>query len=302
MLEKDQIAALSRRSDIAGLRRLVVHVALLACTATGIFMTAGTWLLVPAMVLHGAVQVALFAGLHETVHRTAFQSRRLNDIVAAAIGLIHVLPATYFRRFHFAHHRYTQDPKRDPELAGPKPTTLSAYFGYVTGFVYWRDRISELFRHASGRVTADFIPASERPGVVFEARCHLAVYLCLAIAVFLGWSAPLYYWALPAVLGQPFLRLYLLAEHTGCPETADMLANTRTTHSNAFVRLLMWNMPYHTEHHAYPGIPFHALPALHALMRPSLKVVASGYGAFHKDYLSALSAGNGETFARPASG
>lgn len=302
MIDKDKIATLSPRSDIAGLRRLAVHVGLLACTATGIFLAAGTWLLVPAMVVHGVIQVALFAGLHETVHRTAFRSRRLNDTVATAIGLIHFLPANYFRRFHFAHHRYTQDPKRDPELAGPKPTTLAAYIAYASGLVYWRDRFSELLRHASGRVTADFVPASERPGIVFEARLHLAVYLCLAAAVALGWSAPLYYWALPALLGQPFLRLYLLAEHTGCPEVPDMLANTRTTHSNAFVRLVMWNMPYHTEHHAYPGIPFHALPALHALMRPSLKVVASGYGAFHKDYLSALSAGNGEAFARPAGG
>jgi fatty acid desaturase len=26
----------------------------------------------------------------------------------------------------------------------------------------------------------------------------------------------------------------------------------------------MWNMSYHTAHHAYPATPFHALPRLHA--------------------------------------
>ena len=38
------------------------------------------------------------------------------------------------------------------------------------------------------------------------------------------------------------------------------LTNTRTTLTNGLMRLLMWNMPFHTEHHLYPSIPFHRLP------------------------------------------
>ena len=48
----------------------------------------------------------------------------------------------------------------------------------------------------------------------------------------------LQFWILPAVLGQPWLRLYLLAEHTGCPLVPDMLANTRTTFTNPVVKAL----------------------------------------------------------------
>jgi len=29
------------------------------------------------------------------------------------------------------------------------------------------------------------------------------------------------------------------------------------------VKFIMWNMPYHAEHHAFPAVPFHALPQLH---------------------------------------
>ena len=39
-----------------------------------------------------------------------------------------------------------------------------------------------------------------------------------------------------------------------------MLENSRTTYTNALVRFLAWNMPFHAEHHAWPSIPFHALP------------------------------------------
>lgn len=301
LLPAAAVAPLNRRSDARGALQLLGHAGLLGLTASGIAATLGTWLMLPAMLLHGVVQVALFAGLHETVHYTAFRSRRLNDVVATVIGLVHFLPARFFRRFHTAHHRHTQDPTRDPELAGPKPATTAGYFLYISGFRYWQDRLGELMRHAAGRVGAAFIPPAARQAVVWEARLHLAIYAIVLIAsVAAGSAAALYFWLLPAVLGQPFLRLYLLAEHTGCIEDPnDMIRNTRTTFATPLVRFLMWNMPYHTEHHVYPAVPFHALPRLHALMRDHLAVTAPGYGAFHRTYLGALREGVGATFIHP---
>jgi fatty acid desaturase len=84
---------------------------------------------------------------------------------------------------------------------------------------------------------------------------------------------------IPALLGQPMLRLYLLAEHSACPRSLDMLENSRTTYTNAPVRLLAWNMPFHAEHHAWPSIPFHALPAANALIRSKLRKTSPGYVA-----------------------
>jgi len=98
----------------------------------------------------------------------------------------------------------------------------------------------------------------------------------------------LYVWIVPAVLGQPFLRLYLLAEHGRCPFVANMLENTRTTFTNWFVRKLAWNMPFHAEHHAYPGVPFHQLPAFHVLIERHLKVTEAGYVRFHEKYIGTL--------------
>jgi len=56
---------------------------------------------------YGTCLVFLFAPLHETIHGTAFRSRRLNRVVSAACGWILVLPPRYFRAFHFEHHRHT---------------------------------------------------------------------------------------------------------------------------------------------------------------------------------------------------
>jgi fatty acid desaturase len=241
------------------------------------------------MLLHGTVLVFLFAPLHETVHRTAFESHRLNDAVAWICGALLILPPAYFRAFHFTHHRHTQDPARDPELRTPKPDTIGRYLWHVSGLPYWRERITTTLRHARGRVDESFIPARERSQTTREARRLLATYLVLAAASFaLGSAALIWFWAFPALLGQPFLRAYLLAEHTGCPLIPDMLRNSRTTRSVALVRRLAWNMPYHAEHHAYPALPFHTLPAAHELLKERIAVQAEGYVAVNREILLGL--------------
>ena len=111
----------------------------------------------------------------------------------------------------------------------------------------------------------------------------------IAASVWLGSWAALQYWLLPILLGQPFLRLYLMAEHTGCASDDDMIANTRTTLSNPIVRALAWNMTYHTEHHVFPSVPFHALPALHEDMKDHLKNTAPGYLAVQRELWRAVS-------------
>jgi fatty acid desaturase len=248
--------------------------------------TLGTWWVVPATALHGAVLVSLFAPLHETIHRTAFKTRWLNDAVAAVCGAVLLLPAHYFRFFHFAHHRWTQDPVNDPELALPKPATIREWIIHVSGWNYWRAQVVGTVLHALGRAPERFITAGNAPIVIREARLLLLVYAGITVAaIAAGSSAPLIYWIVPALVGQPLLRLYLLAEHTGCPFIAEMLANSRTTLTNEVVRFFAWNMPYHAEHHAFPSVPFHALPELHRSLAPDLKVVAKGYVAVHRQIL-----------------
>jgi fatty acid desaturase len=267
--------------------QLAGHLIVLAATGAAIAGAGTTWWLAPALVVHGVVLIFLFSPLHECVHRTAFASRALNDAVAWLCGAVMLLPPAYFRAFHFAHHRHTQDPARDPELALLQPDDLGRYLLRVSGLPYWRERITTLLRHAlTGHVAQPFIAPRLVPAVVREARVLLLFYAGIAAVSFaLESGAALTYWIAPAVLGQPALRLYLLAEHTGCPFVPDMLRNSRTTRSNRLVRYLAWNMPYHAEHHAYPALPFHALPAAHELLKERIETQAPGYWAAQRDIL-----------------
>ncbi|MGE5767095.1 MAG: fatty acid desaturase [Bacteroidota bacterium] len=284
------LKGLAARSDRRGLTQLAGHAALLAATGALVLASRETWLLAPALLAHGVALAFLFAPLHETIHRTAFRSRALNEAVARAIGFLLVLPAGYFRAFHLEHHRFTQDRRRDPELAGPALAGRAAYLWHVTGLPYWRERFATTARHALGRVTEGFVTPAARAAVVREARLHLAGYALLAAASLAAGNALLLWlWVLPALLGQPFLRLFLLAEHSGCPEVPDMLANSRTTLTGRPLRALCWNMNLHSAHHAYPAVPFHALPAADALLAPRIARRSAGYRSVHREVWRRLS-------------
>jgi fatty acid desaturase len=284
-IERGTLHALARRSNIRGLLQLALHLACLCATGLLVWASRGHPWLVIAWILHGIVLCFLFCALHESIHRTAFATRGLNDLVAWVCGALLVLPPEYFRQFHFAHHRYTQDRARDPELAAPPPATLGAYLWRVSGLPYWRDRLGVTLRHAlTGRVSETFIPATVAPLIVREARQLWAFYLgVLAVSIYLQRADALIYWVIPAVLGQPFLRLFLLAEHTGCVFGDDMLTNTRTTYTSRALLLLTWRMPYHAEHHYLPSVPFHALARVNALIGERSRVTARGYLALHRE-------------------
>ncbi len=288
-VDKGTLKALAERSDRKGLIQFAGHVGLLLATGGLVLWTDGTPWVFPSLLGHGIALVFLFSPLHESIHRTAFRSRWLNDALARFCGAILMLPADYFRAFHFQHHRFTQDRLHDPELAGPALTSRKAYLFHVSGLPYWRERIATLCRHAGGRVTEEFIAPRQRSLVIGEARRHLAVYGLLAgLSLASDSSLLLLIWVLPALLGQPALRLYLLAEHTGCPEVPDMLANSRTTLTNGILERLCWNMNRHSAHHAYPAVPFHALPAADRLLASQIKIRCRGYGAVQRKIWSEL--------------
>jgi len=185
------------------------------------------------MVPHGVVLVALFAPLHETVHRRPFRAAGSMMSSAGYAGLLLVLPSEYFRFFHFAHHRHTQDPPNDPELASPKPTTFAQWLIHVSGWNYWQANWSASSRMLAAARPSLFWRRRAPPRVVTEARVFLIAYmLTAATAAAVGsWRRSLI--GCCGACRPAFLRLYLLAEHTLCPLVPDMLANSRTTRSNA---------------------------------------------------------------------
>lgn len=282
-LTPTQKTTLTETSDGAGLRHLAGHAGLILLFGLLIAAQVPFWpLLLP---VQGLCITFLFTLEHECTHRTPFRRAALSDWAGRISGFLILLPFEWFRYFHLAHHRWTNIAGKDPELDSPKPETRVAWVWHVSGLPYWGAGVRLLATLVMGRAEGDYLPRGALPRILREARLMAAGYGLVALSLVFT-PVLLWVWILPALLGQPALRLYLLAEHGDCPQVADMFENTRTTFTTRLVRFLTWNMPYHTEHHVYPAVPFHRLPDLHRQMRDHLRVTADGYGAFTRAYLA----------------
>jgi fatty acid desaturase len=286
-IPKAQKKDLLERSDLQGLTQLAGHVAVLVLAAGWIWSSAPFWQLV--LLPYSLALINLFMPLHESIHSTAFRTAWLNRLVAFICGLIVVIPPVWFRYFHFEHHRFTHDPERDPELAYAKPGSMIAYLIYLTGMSIWLSLFRGLVLNALGKGADNFVPQAHRNTVRNEARIFCLIYGGLIVVAAMGAGEIIFWlWVLPMMIGQPFLRAYLLAEHMLCPQVPEMLANSRTVTSNVLVRFFTWNMPYHAEHHLLPGVPFYRLPQLHALTKPHLHTHDTSYADVHRQIRNSL--------------
>lgn len=282
-LPKETRQNLLTRSDRAGLQHLALHWGLILVVGCLIAYKMPFWpLLLP---VQGILIIFTFTLLHECTHKTPFRTPWLNEVVGWISGFAVGLPFLWFRYFHFAHHKYTNDPAKDPELLGhAKPETWREYLWHLSGLRVWKVQATGLFDIASGREYQSYLPKSKRRVFQVESIIIVSLYLLIAFYSLTTSLIPIMVWILPVFLGQPFLRLYLLAEHGRCPAVANMFENSRTTLTNRVIRFLAWNMPHHAEHHAYPNVPFYRLPDLSRMVLPHLKTLQRGYYSFHRDY------------------
>lgn len=284
-LPPDQRAAMTRRSDAKGLRHLAGHLGMIAVLA--LYVALGLPLWGVALLPLGVTLAFLFTLQHECTHRTPFASLWLNEIVGHAAGLILVQPFLWFRAFHMAHHKHTNDPDNDPELEGIRPRGMRHLAWHLSTLGYWRDKGLTLWSNATGPSPAPYLSDRHRAPIRREARLYLLVYAMALLAMLTVAPVLFWIWLAPLALGFPILRLYLLAEHDRCPNVTNMFANSRTTLTTKAVRFLAWNMPFHAEHHAWPTVPFHKLPQLHTATRPHLETLTDGYTTFTRETLAA---------------
>jgi fatty acid desaturase len=250
------------------------------------------WEIVLSHLAFGILCCSTFACLHETAHNTAFKSTSLNKVAAVLVGIAHVYPSTLFRELHFTHHRYTHIPGKDPEISfGNRPLPsiigkLPVYFVWLTGIPLFIFKAGMLVNGALGmpefarKNVYPFVRPEMRWKIALESWLVLSVYayfIILAIYVHPG------FWGIftGQILGHCLLATYLTPEHNGLPHQGTIFDKTRSMRTSRPVKLLMWNMPYHAEHHAYPAVPFHALPEVNKELKEEITNGELSYPQFH---------------------
>ncbi|MEO0342828.1 MAG: fatty acid desaturase [Pseudomonadota bacterium] len=291
VLTRDEMRELTQRSDLMGWLQMGSHLTAIFFTGYLHWLVMDTWwALVTGFVL-GVLLNFLYAAQHELSHSTVFATRKLNEIWGRIVGFVMLFPRDFDQVMHFAHHQYTQDWERDGELVR-EPYTLKTYLLWFAGVSYWRNRVVGIVRRACGVIIEPYIREQEEAKIIFESRLHLAGYAMITIFSLILWSPfALTFWILPMLLTKPVHQLQNTIEHLGLSHEDDIIENTRSTRTNAVMRWLCWQMPYHTAHHTFPAVPFWKLRELNTKLEAKAgEVHRMGWIEFQIEVIKKLTA------------
>ena len=292
VIDRKDLKRFAKKADLPGLVNFVGHIGLLALFGWLVTLSWATIWVIPSFLAYSIIMAFLFAPVHECSHGTPFRTRWLNETIYWVVCLIYMVPPTFFRYAHATHHTYTQIRGKDPDML-PQDMNYMKYVIYVLGYQFWWRNLCWFFMHPFGFIAPKqryYLPQSEIPRAVKEARIIMLTYgFVLAASIFFqSWFA-LFYWVLPRLVGEPFMRWVRVAEHGECEESGDLSKNTRTTLTSKPIYFLFWNMPYHAEHHIAPMVPFFRLPEMHQTVKNKLRPTGESYPKVHGEVIKAIS-------------
>ena len=289
ILDPNELRALNARSDLWGGAQMASHVGAILIAGYLHALALGSWWVLVTGFILGVLINFLYAAQHELSHATVFKTRKANEVFGRIIGFFMIFPRDFDQIMHFAHHTYTQVWEKDGELVR-EPYTLRSYLLWLFGVSYWRNRVAGLIRRARGIILEPYIRVEEQDKVIRESRIHLALYAAIAVLslALQSWFV-VAFWLLPMVLTKPVHQLQNTIEHLGLSHEDDILENTRSTRTNALMRWLCWQMPYHTAHHTFPSVPFWKLHALNEKLESAAgEVHRMGWIEFQVEVISKL--------------
>lgn len=237
------------------------------------------WVVLPLggylVALHGSLQ-------HEVVHGHPTRWRWVNAaFVFPSLWLW--LPFTRYRETHLAHHRdeYLTDPLEDPESAYVSAAQW-ARLGVLHRMVR-KAMMTLAGRLLLGPIYFVALKFRELARALWTGNrrylSHWPLHL-VAVGVTLGWVigvCGIPFWEYVLLFVYPGLSLTLLrsyAEHRAAEEVGH---RTAVVESGPLFALLFLNNNLHVLHHAQPGLPWYALPAIYRERRDQLLAANGGY-------------------------
>ena len=284
---RKDMKALMQRSDQPAIRdTIVLFGCMIGFAGLGLALWPSLWSL-PFWLAYGVLYgSAMDSRWHECSHGTAFKTPWMNDALYNVASFCMVRNPVTWRWSHARHHTDTVIVGRDPEIAIMRPPVffklIANFFGIFDAISGWSRMLYNAFVGVD-RSEATFIPVTEQPKVVRVARIWVAIYAAtLGLAVWTGSILPLMVIGLPRLYGAWHHVMTGLLQHGGLADNVtDHRLNSRTVLMNPISRFIYWNMNYHVEHHMFPMVPYHRLPALHDRIRHDLpapcRSIAQGF-------------------------
>ena len=293
-IPRKRMKELMQRRNTPAIRDTVIWLVLLGASGWLGHHVWRTWWAVPVFAFYGVLYGSVAdSRWHECAHGTAFKTAWMNAVVYNVASFMMLREAVSWKWSHFRHHSDTIVVGRDPEIAFPRPASILRIASEVLAIQSVRAEIRKIAANCVGRLTVeerDYIPESERAKAIRTARVYALVLVGVA-----AWSVairsvePLMFVGLPTMYGRWLAVAYGITQHAGLAEDVlDHRLNSRSVDMNRLHRYLYWNMNFHIEHHMFPTVPYHALPALHAEIQADLPAICPGLLAAYREIVPAL--------------
>jgi Na+-transporting NADH:ubiquinone oxidoreductase subunit F len=270
---REALRHLLERRDGPAIRTTVLWFALIAGSAYATCALWGSWWALIPYALYSVLYASTSdSRWHESGHGTAFRTDWMNSALYEAASFMVMRESVVWRWSHTRHHSDTIIVGRDPEIAVPRPPNIKALLLSFFNIGNYPKYFKHILLHSFGRVSKDeatYIPEMEFPRIFSRARIYVVIYAAvIALSIYSRSILPLMLVGLTNLFGTWLLVVYGLTQHAGLAEDVlDHRLNCRTVYLGAVNRFLYWNMNYHIEHHMFPLVPFHALPALHEAVK-----------------------------------
>ncbi len=275
-IPRKEMKALMAREDGPAIRdAMILFAAMIAFAAVGVALWPSWWS-APFWLAYGVLYgSAMDSRWHECGHGTAFRTPWMNNLIYQVASFCMIRNPVTWRWSHARHHTDTIIVGRDPEIVAMRPPALFRIVLNVFGIMDAWNGWSRMLWNASGRLhpeEASFIPDSEQPKVIRVARTWVLIYgATIMTALAIGSVLPLMLIGLPRLYGAWHHVLTGMLQHAGLADNVvDHRLNSRTVYMNPVSRFIYWNMNYHVEHHMFPMVPYHRLPALHERIKDDL--------------------------------
>ncbi len=196
---------------------------------------------------------------HDAVHGSVSRNKTISYVVAFLCWAPTGMAVTIYQNYHLHHHRITNsypdvdnfvvtDYTKNPFLA--KVLLLNVYsWAYPFYFMF------QMFRYTKR--------------LSFARKIRMNVELVIwwgAVALFAMW-APFhvftYSFILPFVFGTILASVTSMIEHYEMPDGEDAYGSRTYCTEMPFMAWIWNNVPYHLEHHKFPGIPWYNLKSFH---------------------------------------
>ena len=241
--------------------------AILALTTWALIRFDNPLIWIPLAFVQGFTVFNFTVLLHEVVHHTVFQRKRLG--LERVLGFLYAVPsgisASQFTRWHLDHHAELGSDEDDPKRHHLSPKVNKRWFKLL----YCTPALFPIYFRAARRESSTY-PADLQAKIKRERWISIAAHLTALVSIWylFGFYASLRTSIIPVFFIFPIaFTLNRLGQHYDI-DPMDPAKWGTLMKGSWFWDFAFLNSNYHLEHHYFPGVPFYRLPELQRALVP----------------------------------